>query len=236
MVVHPNLSEHADQQKQQRHSPAVTALKKLSLAAEEDGAGEGSPAKLEEEEHKHALLLPSPSLPPSHGPTASSSSIENDRSAASLLAPCSDADNDGPPPPSPASALSELAADKWCERNCPALLEACCNRDLPKAKAILEQCVQREVGHQRLVSYRDDFRESPLTAAAGIGDADLVRLLLARGADVNAENNLGSTPLNRAAIAGRAEVGLFWVMHELCYQYAYHTTSTTHTAVLQFIL
>ena len=87
---------------------------------------------------------------------------------------------------------------------------------------------------QQLVLARDDFRDSALHLASANGEVDIVRLLLARGADVNAENNLGSTPLNRAAVAGRDEVsvgrvhgrrvGLDWPKDK--YQY-----SSTGTAV-----
>lgn len=125
-----------------------------------------------------------------------------------------------PPPPSPAGetageiSFSDLAADQWCERNSTALLEACCNRDLTKASKILQQSSEDQVGSKRmkqLVCARDDFRDSALHLASGQGEADIVRILLAKGADVNAENNLGSTPLNRAAIAGSAEVRFFLV-------------------------
>lgn len=120
------------------------------------------------------------------------------------------------------------ASDQWCARNSAALLEACCNHDLAKAEKILEQSQsspeQVEQGGetataavvvagspermQQLVLATDDFRESALHLASGNEEVDIVRLLLARGADVNAENNLGSTPLNRAAVAGRDEVSV----------------------------
>lgn len=59
---------------------------------------------------------------------------------------------------------------------------------------------------KKMVLVKDDFRDTALHLSACQGDADIVKMLLARGADVDAENNLGSTPLNRAAVAGRTEV------------------------------
>lgn len=57
-----------------------------------------------------------------------------------------------------------------------------------------------------MVLLKNDFRDTALHLSACQGEADIVKLLLARGADVDAVNNLGSTPLNRAAVAGRTEV------------------------------
>lgn len=124
-----------------------------------------------------------------------------------------------PPTRSTASAASKKTpADLWLQRNSTALLEACCNHDSAKARRILEQSTppsllgetkaDAEIRMKRLVLARDDFRDSALHLASGKGEVDIVRLLLARGADVTAENNLGSTPLNRAAVAGRIEVSL----------------------------
>ena len=104
------------------------------------------------------------------------------------------------------SIVSEQAADQWCERNCTALFEACCNCDPAKATRILEQSSERQLAG-RMTTFRDDFQDSALHVAASSGQTKVVRQLLARGADVNAVNNLGSTPLNRAAVAGRVEVG-----------------------------
>lgn len=59
-----------------------------------------------------------------------------------------------------------------------------------------------------MVLLKDDFRDTALHLSACHGEVGIVKLLLARGADVDAENNLGSTPLNRAAVAGRTEVRL----------------------------
>lgn len=57
-----------------------------------------------------------------------------------------------------------------------------------------------------MVLLKDDFRDTALHLSACQGEVGIVKLLLARGADVEAENNLGSTPLNRAAVAGRTKV------------------------------
>lgn len=59
---------------------------------------------------------------------------------------------------------------------------------------------------KKMVLLKDDFRDTALHLSACQGEVAIVKLLLARGADVDAENNLGSTPLNRAAVAGKTEV------------------------------
>ncbi|UNQ73406.1 ankyrin repeat domain-containing protein [Infirmifilum sp. NZ] len=47
---------------------------------------------------------------------------------------------------------------------------------------------------------------SELHFAAGIGDLEKIRMLLERGADINARDNIGWTPLHFAAIAGKLDV------------------------------
>lgn len=59
---------------------------------------------------------------------------------------------------------------------------------------------------KKMVLLKDDFRDTALHLSACQGEVGIVKLLLARGAEVDAENNLGSTPLNRAAVAGKTEV------------------------------
>lgn len=122
------------------------------------------------------------------------------------------------PPPARASARSGDApaclTEKWFETNSTELLEACCNHDLNSAIRILEQRAPNSDGGQggghdqirELVLARDDFRDSALHLASSHGEVEIVRLLLARGADVNGENNLGSSPLNLAAVAGSEQV------------------------------
>ena len=48
--------------------------------------------------------------------------------------------------------------------------------------------------------------ETALHVAAFEGDMDLVRTLIASGADVNAADEFGATPISRAALRGRAEI------------------------------
>jgi ankyrin repeat protein len=59
-------------------------------------------------------------------------------------------------------------------------------------------------GNPRLVIQRDAEGATPLECAAIAGSTNALRLLLSRGADVNATNNLGWTPLLGAAVRGRA--------------------------------
>ena len=46
---------------------------------------------------------------------------------------------------------------------------------------------------------------TPLHTAAGLGNAEAIKLLVERKADIEARNMLGQTPLHRAAIGGNAE-------------------------------
>eukprot|EP00903_Cladosiphon_okamuranus_P007878 g7613.t3 len=76
------------------------------------------------------------------------------------------------------------------------------------ASEILEQASLEKVGKERMkktVLLTDDFRDTALHLSACQGEVGIVKLLLARGAEVDSENNLGSTPLNRAAVAGKTE-------------------------------
>lgn len=47
---------------------------------------------------------------------------------------------------------------------------------------------------------------APLHEAASKGNVEEIKLLIAKGADVNAKNNSGNTPLHRAASSGGVEV------------------------------
>jgi ankyrin repeat protein len=65
-------------------------------------------------------------------------------------------------------------------------------------------------------SARNDFGETPLHAAAGVGRADLVRLLPAHGAQIDArESNWNSTPLTAATVGSgeqtRHRPGADWI-------------------------
>ena len=269
MVVHPSLSEH------QRWPPMAAA----SASRGEHPLADGRPPLRKQEGHLSHLPSPPPPPPAKEAPVAPSSSSSSPSSSSmwdqsrkqqqqqqqqpqqqqpqpQQPQPQQPQPQQQLPPPSPAAsaappeAWAMSASDQWCARNSAALLEACCNHDLAKAKKILEQSQSsveqvEQVGQvattataaarmQQLVLARDDFRDSALHLASANGEVDIVRLLLARGADVNAENNLGSTPLNRAAVAGRDEVsvgrvhgrrvGLDWPKDK--YQY-----SSTGTAV-----
>lgn len=106
------------------------------------------------------------------------------------------------------SSIKPVGAKIGLEKKCAELLEACCNRDLGNATRILNQSAPDQGPEQikQLVLARNDFRDSALHLACTHGDPDIVRLLLERGAEVDAENNLGSTPLNLAAVAGSEQV------------------------------
>lgn len=227
MVVHPSLSEH------QRWPPMAApsaSLRERSLA--------DSRPQLKKQDGRLSQLPPSaPPAKEAVAPSSSSSSPSSSSMWDQPLEPKQQQQQQQLlPPPSPEASAAPpdpwamSASDQWCARNSAALLEACCNHDLAKAEKILKQSqssleqVEQEgetatataaavaAGSpgrmQQLVLATDDFRDSALHLASGNGEVDIVRLLLARGADVNAENNLGSTPLNRAAVAGRDEVSV----------------------------
>ena len=52
----------------------------------------------------------------------------------------------------------------------------------------------------------DDWGAPPLHLAADQGYKEIVELLIAKGADVNAKNKFGSTPMHKAARRGQKEV------------------------------
>ena len=53
---------------------------------------------------------------------------------------------------------------------------------------------------------RDGMNRTPLHHAAFVGSKEIVELLIARGADVNATNDYGSTSLHYAAIQGHTKI------------------------------
>lgn len=110
--------------------------------------------------------------------------------------------------PASNSDTSPICAGNLLDKNYAELLEACCNHDIRNATRILDQSSPEQSPEliRQLVLARDDFRDSALHLASSHAEPEIVRLLLARGADVNAENNLGSTPLNLAAVAGSEQV------------------------------
>jgi ankyrin repeat protein len=91
-----------------------------------------------------------------------------------------------------------------CRRNSPAsppICRAAWDGDLVKVQNVLRDDPQ-------LVSAKDVSGGTPLDRAATTGHADIVRLLLANHADVNARNNDGMTPLYGAAESGYTEVAI----------------------------
>lgn len=54
-----------------------------------------------------------------------------------------------------------------------------------------------------LVNARDKRGSTPLHAAAGLGQKEIIKILLANGADIHARNEFGATPLHDAAMNGR---------------------------------
>jgi ankyrin repeat protein len=76
--------------------------------------------------------------------------------------------------------------------------------DLAKVKALL-------ITNPELVSSKDANKETPLHLAVHGGFTDIVELLLANGADVNAKDYIGQTPLSQAGIYKTALVELLLV-------------------------
>jgi ankyrin len=70
-------------------------------------------------------------------------------------------------------------------------------------------------GEATLAAARSDDDFTPLHYAAFFDGPDVARLLLERGADVNAyaDNDLGVRPLNSAAAAGRRDVARILLEH-----------------------
>jgi len=56
------------------------------------------------------------------------------------------------------------------------------------------------------VSAQDEHGRTPLHLAAGMGQVDVARMLVERGADMSAQDEHGRTPLHLAASRGRVDV------------------------------
>jgi ankyrin repeat protein len=82
---------------------------------------------------------------------------------------------------------------------CGDIHDAALRGDLAKVKALLKD-------HPEIVSSKDDNSLTPLHRAAEYGHKDVVELLLANGADVNAQSRNGWTPLNGAMLRGNHKV------------------------------
>jgi hypothetical protein len=60
---------------------------------------------------------------------------------------------------------------------------------------------------------KDEQRQSALTMAAGLPSADIARLLIAHGADVNSRSSDGTTPLMAAMMAGQKETARLFLRY-----------------------
>jgi ankyrin repeat protein len=104
-----------------------------------------------------------------------------------------------------ALALQMLDAD-------PALLDAYSEDGFPpvglaiffRHPALAKELIER--GADVNAAARNAFRVAPVHAAAAVRDAGTMRLLLARGADANARQQLGYTALHTAAQLGDEEI------------------------------
>jgi ankyrin repeat protein len=75
--------------------------------------------------------------------------------------------------------------------SCGPIQDAARKGDLAQVQALLK-------GDPTLISSKDELGETPLAMAAVAGQKDVVEFLLAHGADVNARNLVGNTPLHEA--------------------------------------
>jgi ankyrin repeat protein len=99
-------------------------------------------------------------------------------------------------------------ADRLSEADRAVIVEAAWRADTAAVRLLLE------LGFS--ASARNDFGETALHSAAGAGRADLVRLLLAHGAQIDArESNWNSTPLTAATVGSgehtRHSPGADWI-------------------------
>lgn len=94
-----------------------------------------------------------------------------------------------------------------CEAGEPDIHDAARNGDVARVKELLE----REPG---LVNARaNPWKETPLHCAVDHRHREVVELLIAKGADVNAEDISRQTPLHEAAIRGHEEMVRLLLAH-----------------------
>jgi len=88
-------------------------------------------------------------------------------------------------------------------------------RGLPPTKPIWRAIVDGDIGEVRRSLNWGNTKclgeETPLDWAAGEGRMDMVRLIIAKGVDVNAQNQGGGTALDMAAFGGHNDVALLLI-------------------------
>jgi ankyrin repeat protein len=78
---------------------------------------------------------------------------------------------------------------------CDEIHEAARDGDIQKVNSLLKK-------NPELIASRNSLGQTPLYSAAGNNNKEMMRLLLAKGADVNDKDNQGSVPLGIAAMMG----------------------------------
>jgi ankyrin repeat protein len=93
------------------------------------------------------------------------------------------------------TAYSQSHITTYSQSTNPPIFSMLADVDLAKAKAIIE-------ADPKAVNARDNKAASPLHLAAELCNQQMVELLLSKGADVNARDDDGETPLFRPIIGG----------------------------------